>query len=1465
MPATGRMLKVGSVNATEHAHVPALRVCLGGGGMKLRTILSCMAAVIAAACLAAGCGGSGTSANTVVVTVTSSLGPSPLIILGQSTTLTATVTGGTTTNTAVNWQPCQYTTTPVGSTTPSVAVACPTDGSFGTLSNLETTGTATYTAPSKIPNQTTYPGLQIVITAQSQQDTSKTGNIKITLNSGIGLSLTPSTATVATGEPQPFTVVLANDLQNLGVTWLLTQSTATSTTTEPNLATCSPTCGSITSTGANTATYTAPATVPTASTPSGASTTPADVTIVATSKADNNRFVAGTITIIQGGPITFNGISPTVAPQGGVLWDIYLDAPNITSASKITITSQNGGGSKTFTSSDPTNQIKVLFPIPNATTSTPPSSGARLRLLEADLGVTSNSNSTTALTYSVSVTDPAEPVTQGAGPFSFTLVPVRSTLVASSPSGIVQTSPASPNPIPPVPVTLDGGYFGPGGTFATALFQGSTVGKATSSNGRQLVLDLSTTNPPGLYPLSVSRTANPLPTINNSAVTTLSVFPDYSAFSSAIFLPTPTVSVPAGTNPSAIDIDPTLGIAVVAETGSNAVQFYTIGPGSLTPLGGPVAVGQTPTGVSVNPTNHCVAVANYGSQNISIVPIPGSTCPYTSVTNVDLSGALQGQVSPAPLPYAIGVDPDTNLALVAYSSTSTTSTANLGFVVNLNQVAGAFPCLASGQSAPCIYSQVTLNTGQYPQIAMAPHGHMAYVTPGGSGVVRGVDVTQPSTSLPLGTLSLSLGTVTATTVNGAPLTGLVPGIPNTVLISGVPSLSGVNLNGVFTIFVTSSTTFTYTIGNTTATGTANGGTVFYGGPNLVFGGPSNTTQGIAINPITHTAALADPNTSLSQQINLLNALDQSISTISFQTNCTAFTIPCNTSGELSGTGRVAWQPYTNSIVSYNPGQPPPGRPVNQVSISDPVTLKRYALINMPAGTVGSATISVQNGANTLTLLGGVAVDPATNQAFVVQSGTGAIQIVSLSTSSLNAPQPTEITQVVVPSPVAGPAAIGGIPNAFVPQATLTSSSDLAGVQILGSGFVAGTGATQVLLDGTPIPVGNVLVDSSLRKITATIPAVPFLSMPHHYALQVAVNGGTPSNAVDFIVIKAIDMTVACATPSPSSVAIADELAGQPYSPIAVVTNSGCNSISVIDIDPDHLNAAPGTTTAFGSVQNILVGATPQGVAISSHLGMAVVANNGAGTASIVDLLHHKEAVADVAVGTSPMGVAINEATGVALVANFGSNTVSQINLGLLFGSSPATSLTASTIGGVQSPIAVAIDPDRGTNNQGLAVVTGLELQSGSMPVGALFPVDIGLISPTLSTTITVGSVTSSPTGIVFNPAVATGTANLGLFYVNSSGSNVISSFNPDTGGVSQTNVGINPTALAVNPETGAILTSNFAGKSTSVVDTVSALKTVQTLGLPGSAQFGVAIDPFTNLAVIVDQANNRVLLFPMPN
>jgi len=1412
-----------------------------------------------------GCGGSG-AGNTVTVSVSSSLGAS--VLIGQSTTLTAVVNGATNTN--VNWEPCQFTTTTVSGTTTTTSkpANCPSDGSLGTLSNQQATGTATYTAPGKVPDQKTFPGLQIIITAQSQQNTKKTGSVTLILDSGIGVPLTPTTATVSTNEQQDFSAPLTNDLQKQGVVWLVTQATPTATITPPNLASCSPGCGTIQSNGLYTGVYKAPTTIPTST---STTTTPANVTVVATSKADNTRFATGTITIIQGGPITFNGISPTIAPQGAALWDVYLDAPNMSSASVITLTDQNNG-TKKFDSS--TGQIKVLFPIPTSTKANPAPIGARLRLFQADLGAVNSVNSATPLTYTVSVTDPGEPVTKAAGgSFTLTLLPVRPTVVSSTPNGLVQGASTLD-----LPLTINGGYFGPGGTFANALFQGNPVPFATNSqnqplsNSRQLAARLPTgginSGSPGLYPLSVSRTALPLPFTNNAAVTTVAVFPDYSAGPPVTSAP----AIAAGTNPSAIDIDPTLGVVVVAETGSDQIQFYTIGSGTLTPLGSPVAVGHIPTGVSVNRTNHCVAVVNYGSQSVSIVAIPGSSCPVSTTTTVDLSGALQGQVKPAPLPYAIGVDPDTNLALVAYSSTSTSSFANLGFVVNLNQGANApFGCMAnSGKTPPCIFSQATLNTGAYPQIAMAPHGHMAFVSPGGSGVVTGVDVTQPSTSVGISSVSLAAGVVTATTSTA--LNGAIPGMSLTVLISGVPSITGngstANPNGVFTVRINSSTTFVYSLGqNITASGTANGGTVFFGGPSLSFGGISSTTQGIAINPITQTAALADANATGQNgpQIDLLNELDPAFPTsISFFATCTAFTTSCPNSPELLHTADVAWQPYANSIVSYNPD-------LKLVSISDPNSRRRYAIV--PVNGASTVTLPVQNGTTgSLRLWGGIAVDPATNQAFVVESGSttaaGSGQIEVINLGALKAAQ---ITEVVVPSPSPGPGAIGGIPGALVPEATLTSAADLAGVKIFGSGFDTNS---QVRLDGVGFAstaLGNFNLVSS-REIIVTVPH-SFLSTPHHYALDVintVIGQSDASNATDFIVMKAVDMTSVCSShnPQPSGVAIADQLKNGPFSPIAVITNSNCNNISTIDINPTiTVSGVIQPNLNFGHILNtIAVGKTPQGIAVSQRLGLAVVANNGGGTASVINLLTNKESVPDVTVGTNPSGVAINEATGAAIVANTISNNLSLINLQLLAGSSPAASLTAASINGVQEPIAIAIDPDRGTNNQGLAVATGLQLVSGSVPNGALYPVDIGLVTPTLSTTISIGSVSSSPTGIVFDPAAPTPTQNPGVFYVNSSGTNQITSFNPDNGASSIVNVGINPTSLALNPQTGAILTANVGSHTVSVVDTLSnPFATRQTLGLPGSPQFGVAIDQFTNLAVVVDQANNRVLLFPMPN
>jgi DNA-binding beta-propeller fold protein YncE len=1482
--------------------------------MKLWKISSYLTLAVLAPCmLLSGCGSSSNGAIVTTVSLNSSV-VSDVLILGQSTTLTAAVTGPS--NTDVTWVGCTYTTTTTnssGTPTTATAVKCPTDGSFGTLSNEQTAGptpTATFTAPLVLPDPTKFPLLAIIITVQAVGDSSKHGTMTITLHidSGIAVSLVPATAAVPTNEKQPFFAILTNDLKTQGVTWTLTQTTPSNTTpTTPNifagLPTCTVTgnatgCGSIDTNGI----YSAPTAVPTASVPATASTTPTNVTIVATSVEDPTRFATGTITITAGGPITFNGISPTIAPQGAAYWDIYLNAPGVSSASTITLTDAHNG---TTILNSATSQIKVLFPIPTGTVTNPPSTGARVRLFSNNLAV--------AGPVTVSVTDPGEPVTTTAGGvFTYNILPVRPTTLASSPNDIVQGAVSSGT----IPVTIDGGYFGPGGQLANVFFD-NTIPATTNGQGqplstaRQLQIQLPVgpinSGLPGLYSLSVSSDSLPAPFAANPAVTDLAVFPNYSVAPPVLAA----TVMGVGTDPSAIDIDSTLGVVVVAETGSNAVQFYSVGAGTLTPIGGPVAVGKVPTGLSVNRTNHTVAVVNYQDQSVTVLPIPGALvqAPGTPFT-LDISGVLGGQVSPAPLPYAIGVDPDTNMAVVAYSSTSASSAANLGFLLNLNTgSAPPFGCIndttANKNPGPCVSAQVTLNTGAYPQVAMAPHGHLAFVTPGGSGILQGVDVTKASSSAQIQTLTIAAGIVTATTTKA---NGLVPGNSGTVLIAGVPgpgmpgNSTTVNFNGVFTVAAVSDTSFTYFVGST-ASGTVTltpdtngntGATVFFSTPNLIFGGLSPFTQGIAINPVTNTAALADANATGSNgpQINLINNLDQTVSSISFFATCTFYTstLPCANSAELLGTADVAWQPYSNAIVSYNPG-------INQVSISDPVSARRYAfvcnaapsacLVNPQdpahqtifngqttlAGT-GTAKLAVTNGTtNSLTLFGGIAVDPASNQAFVVMSGSSQIDIINLGPSPANQLKAVQITEILVPSPNPGPGVIGGIPNATVPQGTLTSTTDLTGVQIFGSGFDA---SSQVRLDGTAIPAANVQLVSS-RQLMATIPAAN-LSFPHRYALDVVtpdtVSGSAQSNAADFFVIQAVDMTSVCTpavpnTQHPSSVAIADQLANGPFSPIAVVSNSGCNNISVIDINPTvTANGSTLQNPNFGKILNtIAVGQTPQGVAVSQPFGLAVVANNGDGTVSIVNLLTNSLAVPSVATGTSPAGVAINDATGAAIVANTGSNTISEINLGLLFGATPATTLTPVSAGGFQQPTAVAIDPDRGTNKQGIAVVTALGLAPGAPTQGELQVVDIGLATPILSTIVSPGSVTAPATGIVFDPTVFTGTANNGVFYASSSGGNLISSFNPDNPNqINSVNVGINPTALALNPETGAILTTNLAGKTTSLVDTTSSpLKTVKTIGLPGSGQFGVAIDQFTNLAVIVDQANNRLLIFPMPN
>ncbi len=195
--------------------------------------------------------------------------------------------------------------------------------------------------------------------------------------------------------------------------------------------------------------------------------------------------------------------------------------------------------------------------------------------------------------------------------------------------------------------------------------------------------------------------------------------------------------------------------------------------------------------------------------------------------------------------------------------------------------------------------------------------------------------------------------------------------------------------------------------------------------------------------------------------------------------------------------------------------------------------------------------------------------------------------------------------------------------------------------------------------------------------------------------------------------------------------------------------------------------------------------------------------------------------------------------------------------------------TAST--GVSSacvdyiPLAVAIDP--APNNDPTQVSAGVVTASQANGLD-LLPVPNGTI-----TRIPM----QLPTGVVFD-------ALNNLFLVADSGANNVIMVDPlTTQKVFTVSSGINPTSIDYNFNSSTLVTSNAASNTLSILAyacppnnngvsncPVPQVRNVLDVGgveplnsvIPGPSS--IAIDPRLNLAVQVDQANNRILLVPLP-
>jgi DNA-binding beta-propeller fold protein YncE len=1062
----------------------------------------------------------------------------------------------------------------------------------------------------------------------------------------VRISLEPKTATINPGEKIQFSATVSGS-SNTAVTWSVTADSMTVVGGNSTIGIICPSSNDTQNLCTNqpAGTYFAPL------------VSPGAVTITATSAADTSQFATASVTIAGGSDPTLSSIAPTTTQEGSVQQDIYLNGQNFSSTSTVL-----ASGVPVPTVFLTTSLLRAT--IPSAQLTTMGSVQILVQRQNGDLSL----------------------------PVPLTVNPSRPALVASTPDSFVGNSAN-------VGLTLTGGYFSPS---TEVFFNAQQVSQSAGGNTRvlQVTIPAAAWGPPGLYPIIVEN-ADVVPP--NPGISGINIGVEPTAFPSA-----PSASITVGMTPSAIAIDPALGLAVVANTGSNSVSIINLATNTQV-AGSPVAVGPNPTSVAIDDQlpQHLAVVVNSGPEangGNSVTAVNLTTLAITILTLPDTS------VPPntVALPYSIGINPLTHRAIVTQQLTNT------AWILDLSSGAPVLVQQIGGSLTP-------YGTGPTPSVAIDPRLNWALVTPGGSGTINIVDLGRDPGPGDLGRPPVVIGDLTVST----------------------------------------------------------------------------SSQGVGINSQTHQALLTDPNSSASNNDTLTtySLLDNTVSNVPFLQNGTAIDQP--------GFVASAINPLSNVGIAVNSI----ANTAAIVDMQNSNVLQTVTGLNMPEA---------------------VAIDAATNQAYVVNQGNNTVSVVSLGT-----PGQFRTLQIAESSP-----AVAFVTN---PPTGLT-------LTINGIGF---TGSAQVVLDGTPLPAGDVSIVSN-RQIIASVP-VSMLTNARNYIVYVQ-NGGQWSNTTELTVIQAIPVGN-----TPIGVAI-DQNLDQ-----AVVTNFSDNTVSILNL----ITGMPILTEP-----TMPVGSNPEGVSVIARLGLAVVANNGSNNVTILDEAGNNGTFASpttISCGscTGPAGVGTNSDNATAATANTLSNNVSFVTL-------PTTG-TIGTLGATvtvdQFPDAVSMAPVlMSPAIPGLVVTNNL----AAVPTASSSS-SVDLLNSDTASIIKAVSNFQLPTGAVFDPVNQD-------FLVSDSVVNNVDIIDPNTFIATAFRVGIDPTSLDYNYQTSTLATDNAGSNTISIVSYVcppvlnappscAGPKVRDVLGIGGLVQpsavivgpNSIAIDLKMNLGVLVDQSNNRVLLVPLPH
>jgi DNA-binding beta-propeller fold protein YncE len=968
---------------------------------------------------------------------------------------------------------------------------------------------------------------------------------------------------------------------------------------------------------------------------------------------------------------------------------------------------------------------------------------------------------------------------------------------------------SSPDSIPSgsaTPVTLDGGYFG------TA--SGAQTGGFTGSPAVSVQFGGTTIPTPSFLSDRQLQFGVPSSFVNVPGLYPITVTDTVSGSTNGSMaalnlavqpafssLPSQTASISVGTTPTSVAINTATGIAVVANEGIQA----TAGLGHDITL---IDLTQSPPKAKGFICTEAVGATLTATE---------TTCP----------GA--GPAEPQG-PVSVAVDNLRNLALVANSGNNTLAVVDLNAQTVTALV--TFPSVTPGGTAfPLTPKAVAINP-------VSGRALVAFTaTVGGSngsnaGAILDMNLLQTTTS----SLSLPPAVINVVNINN----GANPHIAVSTKLNwalatpgGAGALSIVDLGRRTTSQITgiSCSAGTPSIASANTTSTVS---LQVGQPVLVTGvspaayngifsvtSVSNTQFQFAINSCpaaggAGVAAYSLPVASVATDTNIrgvsINDETEKALLTEPTTNVPAFVFNIldqssqlvNGLAQTANNVATAMSPLTNIGLIVNSTS-------SQVLVVNPVTPSQLAVFQ----TTAASPVDV-------------AIDPATNVALIVSQGDNTVRVFPLATSPLRSGAPQIIQSSFLPagstqttSQVRINSSLGSA--AAAPNQTVT----LIGVFTTAS-VPRADGDASAFQSISLSPSGCGTAPNICRVMTATLLGSYLTGTtpprgPRIYALDAMDSTAGASNVAPLQVIQAVSVvTSACPNPAPQGVAI------DVVHNVAVVTEPGCNHVSLVSLAPGTIGQG-----LFGAT-DLAVGSNPQGVATYPQAGLAVVANTFSNNVSIVDVVNNGVPTTFTS-DPLPTGVAIDLGTGRAVVTASGASLADVFPV-----STSTTAPTPITIGVQQGPTGVAID-----QKNHVAVVANSSSNTASI---------LNLSSNSVSLT---SSGISLPQGVAFDPIT-------GLFMITSAASNQVFALNPNTASTGGIRVGIGPSSIAYNFESGTLVTTNNLSGTVSVVDFID--QTVRgVFSLPSSTQFAIDIHPQTNLAVVADPADNEVLLVPLPH